>query len=552
MESDGGTIRLSPNSSGLSGTTLDARYTLLQKLGEGGMGVVYEGRHTTLRNRVAIKVLRPSSGEDSDLTTKRRFLREARSAASIKHPNVVQIMDCGETHDGLVYIAMEYIEGRDIARVLKEEGPLSAPRATEIILQVAAALRASHAHGVIHRDIKPSNCILYDDEQGKRVDVVKVLDFGIAKANSPGLEDTQTLTAANELFGTVAYMAPELVEGTPASPQSDIYALGIMLFQVLTGRLPFTGPTPLKVLAMHASEPPPSIREHDPSLPSTLETIVARCLEKDPGRRYANMDELITALEIALDAHRPGSLRWRRTEPLTRTVALRNTVPTRTAVAPVADGDTAREVPSERPPAPSGRGTRVLRYTLVTVAIAIAVFLTSSLFPDDAMVEPVSARLTKNVEPDRGLAEADQASSDEQIVMIPAEAPAPGGSDAPKSATPMLSVVEPLPLESPPSPLEAAPRGEGDELPRRRAKKRPRDSLGSTVRRLEKAAKRQCSDHVETHAPINVSGPVGTNKRFIAIEIDGATPALERCLERVIGQATFPEENKIVDFDISL
>ncbi len=276
----------------LLGTVLDGRYRLLHRLGAGGMGVVYAAEHVKLRTRVAVKVLKRQHGEPYD-THQRRFLREAQSAAMVRHPNIVQIMDFGQTEDDVVYFVMEHIEGRDLTRLIEEEGRIPWSRARGIILQVASGLEAAHQHRIIHRDVKPSNCIVFDGGEPANEERVKVLDFGIAK-----LEDgtAQALTSTNQVFGTAGYMAPELAEGKPANAASDIYALGVMMFQMLTGELPFRGPTPLKVLTMHITEQPPRPRAIEPSIPVKVETIVLRCMAKPPGERFQRMADVIAAL----------------------------------------------------------------------------------------------------------------------------------------------------------------------------------------------------------------------------------------------------------------
>lgn len=287
----------------LSGTTLD-RYHLLRRLGVGGMGAVYEVEHVQLHKRFALKMLREELAQNE--LFRHRFLREARAASAVSHPHVVDISDFGETPSGRVYFVMELLEGRDLQELLEAEGRLSWPRTQEILLQVTSALETAHRQGVIHRDIKPSNCFLVEVPGASEEVFVKVLDFGIAKLSGSRAQGTMKLTSTQEIFGTVAYMAPEMAQGVSDDHRSDIYALGVMMYQMLVGELPFTEGNAFQILSQHVSTAPPRPREKQPSIPEGVEAIILKALAKNPNERFSSMQEFGRALRHgSLDA--PGA-----------------------------------------------------------------------------------------------------------------------------------------------------------------------------------------------------------------------------------------------------
>ncbi len=291
-------------------------YQLVRRIGVGGMGTVYEAEHVHLRARWAIKILRQDL--ESDQTAKRRFLQEARLAAGLRHPNVVDVRDVGETPEGLVYIVMELLEGRDLAIHLEQRGPLAWTEAKRIVSQLASALTVAHEKGLIHRDIKPSNCFLATHPQGEPV--VKLLDFGIAKPLQHNDPQFSQLTSRGGLLGTAAFMAPELAQGYSASFQSDIYSAGVMLFQILTGKLPFTGKTAFQILTQHVRIPPPRPSSLAASIPPAVDSLVLRMLEKEPQDRFASAPALLAAIEeIASEAAVPSGSATADVPPTTST-----------------------------------------------------------------------------------------------------------------------------------------------------------------------------------------------------------------------------------------
>jgi serine/threonine-protein kinase len=270
----------------LLGVVVDERYRIESVLGSGGMGTVYEATHIVLARRMALKVLRHELAGQGDLSA--RFLREARAAASVEHPNVVRISDFGTLPSGQAYFVMELLSGTSL-RSLVSCGPLEPNRVAAIAHQVADGLAAAHRAGIVHRDLKPDN-IQIDPQAG---DFVKVLDFGLAR-----VAGTSRLTKEGVVFGTPQYMSPEQAAGELVDHRSDVYALGVMMYEMLTGRVPFEADTYMGVLTKHLRTPPvpPRVVLGDRDL-GGLEPIVLRALEKSPGRRFSNMTELMMALD---------------------------------------------------------------------------------------------------------------------------------------------------------------------------------------------------------------------------------------------------------------
>ena len=268
------------------GITVDGRYEIRGVLGEGGMGIVYRVRHATLARDLALKAMRRDLASESDVA--RRFIQEAKAAASVSHPGVVEIIDFGTLTTGEPYFVMELLHGRSLGQVIREHGCISAVRATVILRQLAEALGAAHQAGVVHRDLKPENVVVGDGDQ------VKVLDFGLAKV--PG---GSKLTRNGVVFGTPHYMSPEQAAGDPVDHRSDIYALGVLAFQMVTGRVPFEADTYMGVMTQHMYMAPPL--PSDFVAPSAglgaLEPIVMRCLAKDVAARFQSMEEVVAALD---------------------------------------------------------------------------------------------------------------------------------------------------------------------------------------------------------------------------------------------------------------
>src|SRR5437762_7422512 len=270
----------------LVGRTLDDKYHLEARLGIGGMGTVYRARHVLIDRPVAVKVLNQRFVEDEAART--RFRREARAAGRLQHTNAVTVTDFGQTADGLVYIVMELLEGRSLREVITTDAPLDAARTVSLMLQISSAVAAAHEAGIIHRDLKPGNIFIV--QRRHLPPAVKVLDFGIAKLATDGADEAEAhaLTQTGVMIGTPRYMSPEQCDGARLTPAADVYSLGIILYELLTGTTPFNGPTPLSVALQHSSKEPPRPSELRPGIPVALEAVVMHALAKSPAERPAN------------------------------------------------------------------------------------------------------------------------------------------------------------------------------------------------------------------------------------------------------------------------
>src|SRR5712691_812552 len=279
----------SPPTDPMLGQTLDEKYRLDAQLGIGGMGTVYRARHLLIDRPVAVKVLNPRFVEDEAART--RFQREARAAGRLQHTNAVTVTDFGQTQDGYVYIVMELLEGRTLRDILAKEAPLDAARSVSLMLQVSDAVAAAHQAGIIHRDLKPANIFIV--QRAEVPSLVKVLDFGIAKLAAESLEEDEVkaLTQVGAMIGTPRYMSPEQCNGAELTPAADVYSLGVILYEMLTGTVPFSGSSPLAIAMKHTSETPRNPREFVSTIPPALEELVLHTLEKRPQDRPANAAE---------------------------------------------------------------------------------------------------------------------------------------------------------------------------------------------------------------------------------------------------------------------
>ncbi len=284
-----------PPARDIAGTLLLDRYRLIKKLGEGGMGAVYLAEHVTIKKRCAIKVLNPEYAHKADLVE--RFLQEARAASMIAHENVVEITDFGAAPNGSVFFVMEMLVGEDLADTIKREAPMPWSRVAPMALQICRALGAAHAKGVIHRDMKPENC--FRIERSGNPDFIKVLDFGIAKVTSEDPNETAgRLTSTGMIFGTPTYMSPEQAQGQRVDHRSDIYALGVILYELLTGKVPFSADNFMGILTKHMFDQPVAPSEVAPQagISPEVEALVLKALQKDRGFRFQSMQELAQAI----------------------------------------------------------------------------------------------------------------------------------------------------------------------------------------------------------------------------------------------------------------
>ena len=274
------------------GTVVDGRYRVLSRLGSGGMADVFLADDEQLGRKVALKLLHRRFSEDPDFVE--RFRREAQAAAGLQHPNVVSVYDRG-AYDGTYYIAMEYLPGRSLKQLIRDEAPLDPQRAIEIAIQILKAARFAHRHGVIHRDLKPHNVIV--DDAGH----AKVTDFGIARAGASDMTET------GSIMGTAQYLSPEQAQGHAVSASSDLYSVGVVLYEMLTGHVPFDAEAAVTIALKHVSETPTAPTRLTPGIPPELEQVVMWALNKNPADRPQDADQFIAALEAAREAIRAGA-----------------------------------------------------------------------------------------------------------------------------------------------------------------------------------------------------------------------------------------------------
>ena len=279
----------------MKGQKISDRYQIIKSIGEGGMANVYLAYDTILDRNVAVKVLRGDLATDEKFV--RRFQREALSASSLSNPNIVEVYDVGEDN-GEYYIVMEYVEGKHLKNLLKKRGKLTVPEVVDIVLQITNGLSVAHDSYIIHRDIKPQNILILDNG------LIKITDFGIAVA----MNATQ-LTQTNSVMGSVHYLPPEQASGKGATLQSDIYSIGILMYELRTGKLPFKGDNAVEIALKHLKEPMPSIRDEIPDIPQSVENIILKATAKNPKNRYADAREMHEDLKTCLDESRANELK---------------------------------------------------------------------------------------------------------------------------------------------------------------------------------------------------------------------------------------------------
>jgi len=354
-------------------TVFNGRYELHRRLARGGMAEVFLARDQLLDRPVAVKVLFPEFATDPAFVE--RFRREAQSAANLNHPNIVSVYDWGE-EEGTYFIVMEYVDGRSLATILSTEGPLHPQRAAEVTSDIAAALGFAHRNGVIHRDVKPGNVLI--SPQGQ----VKVADFGIARAMGAGTEDN--LTQAGSVMGTATYFSPEQAQGMPLDPRSDLYSLGVVLYEMITGKPPFTGETPVAIAYKHVQEQPRPPEQLNPDVPADLSAIDMKLLAKQPAERYASAEDLRADLR-----------RFREGQPVlaaggvaaTQAVAATRVVPAyeSTTAVPVEDLQPAEEKKRSWP--------FIVVLILLLLLLAALIYGLSRLLSDDSKGDTVQLQV---------------------------------------------------------------------------------------------------------------------------------------------------------------
>ena len=271
------------------------KYQILQKIGSGGMGSVYKASQPNIGRMVAIKILHSKLVNRKDLVS--RFSREAKALAHLSHPNTVKVFDDGQLEDGSLYIVMEFLEGKNLNQTVRSQGPMAVERALPVLIQVCGALQEAHVRGIVHRDLKPENIFLCN--QGGLTDVPKVLDFGLAKVTDKEMRPGSIiLTQEGMVFGTPEFMSPEQAQGKTLDPRSDIYSLATILYEVLTGKLPFDAKTPMEYIQHHVMTPPIPLDQRVPGLafPQGLGDVLAKALAKDLDHRFQTAAEFAAAL----------------------------------------------------------------------------------------------------------------------------------------------------------------------------------------------------------------------------------------------------------------
>ena len=287
-----GSFPQAPPAPSLVGQVLDGRYRIVKLIGEGGMGEVYAAEHVHIEKKFAIKLLKQEIVSNAEAVT--RFRQEARSSSSIGHRNIIAIEDFGQLNDGRIYMCMELLNGAALNDLIQQ--PMGADRLLNILIQTGHGLAAAHAKGIVHRDMKPENIFVTIDAQGQ--DVPKILDFGIAKVS--GNDGGNHLTRTGTIFGTPFYMAPEQALGNPVDARTDIYAMGVIMYECFAGSLPFQGESFMGILTQHITSEPEPVAQRAAkagrALPMGLAEIITRCMQKSPDQRYRTMDELVAAL----------------------------------------------------------------------------------------------------------------------------------------------------------------------------------------------------------------------------------------------------------------
>jgi serine/threonine-protein kinase len=291
--SDG--VALEKTDDSLLGQVLAGKYRIDERLSEGGMGTVYRGTHVLMDKTVAVKVLRASLAADEKIVA--RFSREARAASKILHPHALSVTDFGEDEKGTVFLVMEFLSGQTLKELIRNEGPMPLPRVVEIMRQVGGALDEAHAQGVVHRDLKSDNIMLLGTAGS---DYAKVLDFGIAKIKEPDGEYDPGLTSPDLVIGTPQYMSPEQCSQSPdIDARSDIYSLGVILYEMFVGHVPFTGESPTAIMLKQLQHPAPSVLDERPDLPPAVANVVQKAMQKRPENRYKSIGELVEDLTRA-------------------------------------------------------------------------------------------------------------------------------------------------------------------------------------------------------------------------------------------------------------
>lgn len=407
-------IPLAEISDPLLGRTLMGQFQIMELIGQGTMGKVYMARQISVDRKVAVKVLKKKLASDPQVV--RRFHREAKAAARLSHPNIVTIHLVGELEeDHTPYMVMEYVEGASLEKICVTQGALPIPRVLTLSMQIASALAEAHRNGVLHRDLKPDNIAVY--EQGTPRETAKVVDFGIAKILHSD-EELSQLTKTGTIFGTPAYISPEQASGEHLDHRTDLYSLGVLMFRMATGHLPFENASGLEMLVRHIKEPPPRPRALNPAIPPELENIILRLLSKNREDRHPSADALL--------------------EDMGKLQAIFSGVFLAPPPPPPASA-TGGQVMNEPPAAPGFSSSKkgIFAVVAVVILIAAAVFLWKWVFADS----------------DSGEMTAPSFSSDSALPMTPPQTPETSMNPAPEASMP----ADAPPPQTPPPPVQATP-----------------------------------------------------------------------------------------------
>ena len=454
---DGSTLRSASGSGDdIIGSVIADRYHVIRKLGEGGMGQVYLAEHVKMGRMSAIKVMTPALVHDTDAVG--RFNREAANASRINHPNIAAIYDFGETSEGLIYLAMEFVEGESLTKLCEALGALPAPRAAEIARQVASALEAAHERGIVHRDLKPDNIMISRGRDG--ADLVKVVDFGIAKAAEGA---GQKVTRTGLVVGTPEYMSPEQLTGDTLDGRSDLYALGLVTFNMLTGMLPFTGQTTQEALLKRLTDRPLSLAEACPDLswPPELQAVLDRALSRLAQDRYQHASEYGVAIVAAVADAREGELLRAPTEVIP-------------GAARASSGSTAPAAAAAPSTAPSPPRTARKRFLVpALLAAALVVVVGGAMLWRARAARAVNVASTQTIDSAAsglGASTAPGAPSSSSSSPLPPAA-ADSDDDRPDSADANASGADSATSKAPATlvPGAGAGRGLGSRIPERRA-----------------------------------------------------------------------------------
>ena len=458
---DGSTLKSLSASGDLVGSIIADRYHVISKLGEGGMGQVYLAEHVRMGRKSAVKVMNPGMVNDADAIS--RFNREASNASRISHPNVAAIYDFGETSDGLIYLAMEFVEGEPLTKLIEREGPLPAARAANIVRQTGEALAVAHDLGIVHRDLKPDNIMIAKDRDG--ADCVKVVDFGIAKSAS---HDAQKVTRTGLVIGTPEYMSPEQLAGDPLDGRSDIYSLALVAFTMLTGRLPFPSETVQESMIMRLTERPRSLAEMKPdvSWPSPLQAAIDKGLARDARERYATAAEFGRDVSTAVE-RMPQTV---ATDARTSIMAPQGVPATRVGTAPTMISSGVEVAPSTRSKVPMMAG---LAAAIVGMVVVFGVLTRSTR---NTAASPIDGALSASTGTHDSVVAGDSTLPSTKRVDTASKNSTPAGTDQPvaepMSRAAIRRAIDDIKQQSEPlndaTTLNAAIRGANRLLPKLR------------------------------------------------------------------------------------